>query len=120
MIKTVILTILVGLSLLLTFSLWNSQPNHDDLSNIRSEYVNEVDIGGTEETKKTIIKPTSIIFHKDHHYFGFADPLKQQRLYKKMQEWVLDDFKVSSAQDRPLNKYQVEVIFPTALPIEVI
>src|SRR5699024_12576249 len=26
----------------------------------------------------------------------------------------------SDLQDRPLNKYQVEVIFPTALPIEVI
>lgn len=119
-IKTIILTILVAISLILTFGLWNYQPNLDYLSNTRSEYVNEVDLGGTEETKNTIIEPTAIIFHKENHYFGFTDPRQRQSLFRNIQEWPLDDYTLSNVQGRPTNPYQVEVIFPTSLSMGLI
>ena len=69
--KTIILTILVGISLLLTFSLWNYQPNYDPLYPTSSNYVNEVDAGGIEETKRSIIEPINIVFHYDGETYGF-------------------------------------------------
>lgn len=119
-IKTFILAALVGISLLLTFSLWNYQPNAEYLANEKNEYVNEVDLGGSEESKKTIIEPQAIIFHKDDNYLGFSDPTQRQKLYKDMQDWMLDDYILTSAQGKPTNNYQIEMIFPTSLPIDII
>lgn len=116
-VKSFILTILVGVSLLLTFSLWSYQPNYKPFYN--SSYINEVDLGGTEETKKEIVRPDSIIFHKNHSYFGFEDPTYQQRLYEDMQSWTLNDFRIREGNGRPTNDLQVEVIFSDALPMEI-
>ncbi|HLR41441.1 MAG TPA: two-component system activity regulator YycH [Virgibacillus sp.] len=117
-VKTFILTILVGLSLLLTFGLWTYQPEHELLND--TSYINEVDIGGIEEAKKDIIEPDHIIFHKDQRYFGYEDPINQQNLYKDMQSWPLYNFHVSEANGAPAHKYQVEVIFPDAIPLDML
>lgn len=117
-VKTFILTILVGLSLLLTFGLWTYQPNYELLYD--TSYVSEVDIGGNEETKKDIVEPSSIIFHKNEQYLGYTDPLDGQDLYKDMQTWVLYDLNISEANGAPADKYQAEITFPDAIPLEML
>src|SRR5690625_891410 len=108
-VKTFILTILVGLSLLLTFGLWTYQPEHELLND--TSYINEVDIGGIEEAKKDIIEPNHIIFHKDQRYFGYEDPINRQNLYKDIQSWTLYKLHISEDNGDPEHIYQVEVFF---------
>lgn len=118
--KTIILTVLVGISLLLTFSLWNYQPNYNLLYPTNSKYVNEVDVGGIEETKRSIIEPSNIVFHYDGETYGFNEARELQSLYKHIQEWMLNDFELTSNNGNPTNSNQIEVIFPNPIPIEMI
>lgn len=118
--KTIILTILVGISLLLTFSLWNYQPNYDPLYPTSSNYVNEVDAGGIEETKRSIIEPINIVFHYDGETYGFEKRGELQFLYKHIQEWMLNSYELTSSDSIPTNSNQVEVIFPNPMPMEMI
>lgn len=118
-VKTIVLTLLVGFSLLLTFSLWNSQPNLDYISN-HPEYVSEVDIGGREENKQELIQPGLIIFHKNDQFYGLTDPLERLNIYDQILDWELDHFQTREVGRIPEHSEHVEIIFPTSLPIEVI
>lgn len=119
-IKTIVLTILIIISLLLTFGLWNYQPNRDLLYTTNTKYVSEVDLGGIEETKRSIVKPNAIIFHSNNEYFGFKEPKEQQLLYQDMQDWVLSDYQLSDRKGDLDNQQLVEIIFPDAIPLDLI
>lgn len=117
--KTITLTFLVGLSLVLTYSLWSFQPNITYFSTDQEEYVNEVDIGGSTEKKKTLIQPLQIIFHKEGKPFGFKNPLELEGFYQNMQEWTLEPTTVTQHVDEQSNQNWVEIIFPDSLPLEI-
>lgn len=119
-IKTYILTILVSISILLTFAIWNYQPNYDFLYNNQTEDVSEVDLGGLEKTKRDVVEPVSILFHNNDFYYGFTDPYDQKLFYQDMEDWILDDLNLETIPNLPTYDYQVEVIFPQPLPAEVI
>src|SRR5690625_762980 len=120
-IKTYILTILVLVSVLLTFAIWNYQPNYDFLYNNETEYVNEVDLGGADDkVKRDVIVPTSIIFHNDSNYFGFMNPRDQHLFYEDMAEWEFEDPEIEVAESEPGHMYQVELTFTRHLPAEII
>lgn len=116
--KTYILSILVLISLLLTFSLWNYKPN--TLSSNNPIFVNEVDLGGKEEIKRSLIEPSTITFHNNERYYGFKTPLEGQKLYRDMQDWILKDYQSSAVLGRPTNNHQVEITFENTLPLEII
>mgnify|MGYP001170029179 CR=1 FL=1 len=118
--KTILLTILVGISLLLTFSLWNYQPNYDLLNPSHSDYVSEVDVGGIEETKRSVIQPSQIIFHQQEQIYGYKDPRELQSLYHHMQEWILEHYQLSTNSVLPDREPKIEVIFPIPLPVTLI
>src|SRR5699024_12649737 len=92
-IKTYVLVILVGLSLILSYSIWNYQPNYELLSD--TDYLDEIDIGGKEQSKKDVIKPTSIIFKNAGQYYGFTNPTADHSLFKDMQSWMMYNFQTS-------------------------
>lgn len=119
-VKTYILAFLVVISLVLSLALSNYQPQQDSVYNATSEYVNEVDLGGQEETKHRMIEPKSIIFHNNDRYYGFAEQSGEKDLYHDIQEWALDDVKTGVADGPPLDDIKVEITFPTAMPVEVI
>lgn len=119
-IKTYILTILVIISLLLTFAIWNYQPNYDFLYNDQTEYVNEVNLGGEEKTKRDIIVPDSIVFHDYNNYYGFKNPYAQQEFYERMTEWTLHDPYTETIESIPNYDYQIDIHFPQKLPIEIV
>ena len=60
-IKSVILTILVGISFLVTWNLWTYQPSYEELEN--ADTVQEVSFSSKKDIKD-IVKPDQVIFHK--------------------------------------------------------
>ncbi|WP_373894340.1 YycH family regulatory protein [Virgibacillus sp. CBA3643] len=118
-IKTFVLIILIAFSLLLTFGLWNYQPNYETQN--LSSVINEVDIGGGgDETKSTIVEPNEIIFHADNQHFGYTDPDDRLSLYQDMQAWEMTNFETSETDGRIDQNDEVEVIFPDDLPMEMV
>ncbi|MDY0404144.1 two-component system activity regulator YycH [Virgibacillus sp. 179-BFC.A HS] len=121
-IKTYILIILVGMSLLLTFNIWSYKPNSGLMYDKQGHYVNENDyyIEGKEQTKRDVVVPNEIIFHHLQKNYAFKDPKNSEKLYKNMHDWTLYDFKIRDLQNVPNEKYQIELRFPTAMPMGVI
>ncbi|MFD1362672.1 YycH family regulatory protein [Lentibacillus salinarum] len=116
-VKTFILSILIGISLLLTFALWSYRP---EMGNLTEDVVEDsTDLGGTEETMERLVEPGSIVFRNDGHYFGFADPTDQQSLYSDMQSWVMYNFRTTDSNGPPSEAYQVEFIFPDTIPMNM-
>lgn len=117
-VKSVILAVLIGISLLLTLGLWSYQPNYKFMANM--EYA-EADIGGVDDVhKKDVIVPTSVIFHRYNRVYGFADPKQRESLYRDMQSWVMYNFKTGKADGPPTDDYQVELTFPYKLPMKIL
>ncbi|SDQ05245.1 YycH family regulatory protein [Virgibacillus salinus] len=116
-IKSYILVVLVGVSLLLTFALWSSQPEYPMVKT--DEFVDSVNLGGKKETKKTIIEPKSVIFQNNDNYYSFTDQVDRKSFYEDMQSWVLYEFQTKSTGERPSEENQLEIIFPEALPMEL-
>ncbi|WP_047983476.1 YycH family regulatory protein [Ornithinibacillus californiensis] len=122
-IKSYTLAILVGISLILSISLWSYSPNDDLLDEEQLLDPSELDLGGTEKTKKAIVQPSQIIFSKNkfqQSYFGFANPNDRIKLYNDMTSWVLYNFRAVDGNGRPNNDLLVELIYPEELPMEII
>lgn len=118
LIKSYILGILVLISLLLTFSLWNYKPNYERVFD--TDYVDEVNLGGTKKTKAEVVKPESIIFKRNDNYFSFNKPTEKDDFYKEMQSWVLYDFWSGETNGPPQQDYQVEITFPDAISLDIL
>src|SRR5690625_7224509 len=82
--KSVILVFLVLLSLVLSFLLWNFQPKYGTL---QSKYVSESDIGGKEVNKGDVIRPKSIIFHKNDDSYSFNQAKEKHEFFEGMFAW---------------------------------
>ncbi|WP_226038502.1 YycH family regulatory protein [Aquibacillus saliphilus] len=119
-IKSFILVFLIFLSLMLTLAIWNYQPSYDNATNERSPIDATIE-DGIEETKKSIIKPSQIVFHEAGNHYGLAQVNKEEDLYAVMQEWSLYDFEpISEEEDETTSENEVEVMFPTEIPAELI
>lgn len=119
LIKSFILAILVGLSLLLTFSLWNYKPDYE-LYYPQSKYVNEVDLGGIESSKKTVVQPKSIVYHQGEEISGFREAKLGRDLYREIEQWSLDDYQVEAYKDLASYSNFLEIAFPYDIPMEMI
>ncbi|WP_047980152.1 YycH family regulatory protein [Ornithinibacillus contaminans] len=117
-IKSYTLAILVGISLILTFSLWSYQPYEENADD--DDLVDEIDLGGVEETKKTLVRPSTVMFNKYQYHFGFTNPADREKLYEDMQTWVLYNVRSQEASGPPDDQLNVEVVFPEVLPLEII
>src|SRR5690625_1383171 len=107
--KSILLIVLVSVSLLLTLGLWNYQPDYQHNTGLK--YVNEVDLGGDVESTKTMIQPSSIIFHINNQYFGFNHAMDQLDLYEDMQEWELLDIEIRDRKSTRLNSSHVAISY---------
>lgn len=122
-VKSFILSILVVFSLLLTLGLWYYQPNYDvlyDEDSSVSEF--ETDIGGKKESISDVIKPNAMIFHNyqtDQH-FTFKKPMDYVQLFNNMESWTLSDFKKRPVDGLPKDDEQIEIRFPTDIPMELL
>lgn len=119
-VKSFILVVLVGISFLLSFILWSYQPNYDYFYD--ASYVNEVDIGGVENTRNDLFKPTEVVFRNDDKVFSFTNPLERESFYQDITSVVLYDVNVSELTERPdvTHDEYVEMVFPNPVPAEVL
>lgn len=121
-VKSFILVVLIGISLILSYTLWSYQPNSNQT--IGGEIVEEeMNVGGKSDiTKQNLIKPSNIVFHTEQGYYGFAEANAKDRMYRQMQEWVITNFEVDSNPSLPVehSAEAVELIFPEEIPMEVL
>ena len=119
-IKSIILVVLIGVSLVLSLSLWSYQPNSERA--LSGEVVtNEMNVGGTtDETKRSIVKPSDIIFHTADGPYGFTEATLRDQLYEDMQGWVITDFESSTASSRfDIAERDVELQFDDDIPMGI-
>ncbi|RYG73360.1 hypothetical protein EU245_06625 [Lentibacillus lipolyticus] len=117
-VKSILLWILVGFSLLLSFGLWNYKPEVENLP--EDQYEDRVDLGGHEETIQSLIEPKSIIFQNGQNYYSFSSPNDSKFLYQDMRTWVLYDFWTGEANGRPSENSQIEITFPDVIPVTML
>ncbi|WP_407269406.1 YycH family regulatory protein [Radiobacillus sp. PE A8.2] len=119
--KSIVLVFLITLSLTLTLGIWNYQPNAS-LEDSDDNTI-EAKIGGIQETKKSIIEPSQMIYHINGNHQGLKDNQIEDSLYKELQSSSIYDFRSMNEVDKigpeQSNQY-VEIVFPTALPTDVI
>lgn len=117
--KSFVLVVLIGMSLLLTFGLWTHQPSEGDASLTGEGNYTEGNLGGTEESLKTIVEPSSIIFHDNGSHYGFPNPANQRNFYGEIQEWSMSNFQVPQILSDQSDA-DMEINFPDALPMSIV
>ena len=96
-IKSVLLTILVGISLFFTWNLWNSQPPFEELQN--NSFVESVPLSSEKLEPYQVIKPYKLFLHTPEQHYGTYDNQYVNNLWSEMQKW---DYSLSS--DRNMTK----------------
>jgi regulatory protein YycH of two-component signal transduction system YycFG len=120
-IKSIILTVLILISIVLTWSLWTFQPNYDTLES--SNYVAEISVSEKQELHK-IIRPDLALFHiKDKHH-GTTNSEDLSQIMKEIRSWSFYDVKnvsdrVENIKELMHGSGNVEIVFPGEIPIEL-
>ncbi|KMY55890.1 MULTISPECIES: YycH family regulatory protein [Bacillaceae] len=83
--KSIGLALLVAISIILTLSIWNYQPNYET---IKRDNIHEV--SSISETKEAshLIKPSKVLFHKEDEHYGSTRDLETDEIMKEMQKWT--------------------------------
>ncbi|MFL6561054.1 MAG: YycH family regulatory protein [Bacillus sp. (in: firmicutes)] len=120
-IKSGILTILVLVSILLTWNLWTYQPNYKTMEN--SNYVEEVTLSEKQEVQK-IIRPDQLLYHVKGKHFGTNNTDEIEKVIKALSGWSFFDVKKYSTEVKNLKELihgsgNTEIKFPGEVPIEL-
>ncbi len=122
-IKSVLLTILVGISLFFTWNLWNSQPPFEELQN--NSFVESVPINSEERELYQVIKPNKLFLHTPEQHYSTYDSQYLNNLWLDMQKW---DYSLNLTQTLPKGKFinwinsndeaRIELKFLDGIPYE--
>lgn len=120
-IKSAILTILVFLSIFLTWNLWTYQPNYQTMQ--KSKTIAEVTLSEKQEVKK-IIRPDIAMFHEKGNNYGTMNSNNLDKFISDMSRWSFIDFKYYTNKAGNIDQLEqgngkVEIIFPAEVPIEL-
>ncbi|MCP8971235.1 YycH family regulatory protein [Ectobacillus ponti] len=122
--KTAILTVLVGMSLALTYSLWTYQPNSDAQSN--TKYIQDVPAVAKKEMNE-VVYPSRVAIHTENsHKVSYSNSLNASlyRLLEKGEFQNLHDRSASVAKDEFLSfmhgKGKMEFVFPAEISLHTI
>ncbi|NRD77392.1 hypothetical protein HPT25_07750 [Bacillus sp. BRMEA1] len=120
-IKSVVLTILVMLSILLTWNLWTYQPHYETMEG--SNYVAEVTLSEKQEVQK-IVQPDLILFHIKGEHYGTNNPGELDKVIKELSKWTFTDIKdvtskVTSIKELMYGPGKAEIDFAGDVPIEL-
>lgn len=120
-IKSGILTILVLVSLLLTWNLWTYQPNYDKLE--KSKTLEEVTVDKKQDVTK-IVRPDQVLFHVKGQHYGTSNPDELDKLIKEVSSWTISDVKNYTEKAGNVDSFihgsgNAELVFPSDVPIEL-
>ncbi|MBB6282983.1 YycH family regulatory protein [Geobacillus subterraneus] len=123
-IKTVVLTVLVLISITLTFVLWTYYPKYDVLQN--DEYIQHVSVSNTQVDTAMVVQPKQMLIHKNGVHYAVTKEEEKNEVLKEMEKWTFDDFENISSSVSPgkfltfLNgKERLEIIYPDEVPIDI-
>ncbi|MFT4139493.1 hypothetical protein COK37_18480 [Bacillus thuringiensis] len=120
--KTIVLINLVVISLFLTFNLWTYVPDSTSMQNAKFVQGNE----GTNQTKiSDVVRPTSIIVHKDKNHYGSRREADIESIYKPLEVGELHEFREISITKDDFLSYvhgegKIELVFPTDIPFDTV
>ncbi|WP_456277215.1 YycH family regulatory protein [Bacillus sp. AK128] len=122
-IKSFLLTMLVIMSLVLTWSLWTYQPNLGVIES--TEFISDVEIGEKRDAA-SLIFPEKVLFHKNGSHYGATDHTTVNDMMEYMRTWrfeELSDITIAVGQEY-LNLIHgqdgIEIIFPSELSVETL
>ncbi|MCH1626759.1 YycH family regulatory protein [Fredinandcohnia quinoae] len=121
-IKTVILTILIIISIVLTWQLWTYQPHHKTLEKL-TDIVEENPASNTKDIP-SLVKPMKILFHKDGQHFATFEESEINKLMKYIRTWEVNDVKNISSSIRDFTSFikkdgHAEIIFADKIPLQI-
>ncbi|HEY4599813.1 MAG TPA: two-component system activity regulator YycH [Cerasibacillus sp.] len=121
-IKSYALFILVGLSLILTYNIWTYKPGFDVHQDKDRMYVSEDDLflAGDTLLLEDVIIPNDMIFHDQGDFFGFQQANDLKSLYREIGRWTIYEFSTGDSTGPPKQKRQIEIRYPTPLPMKII
>jgi regulatory protein YycH of two-component signal transduction system YycFG len=119
--KSVILTVLILVSIVLTWNLWTYQPNFEMKEN--GNYVAEVTLKEKRDLRD-IISPDLALFHSNGQHFGTTDAGELDKIMDELRTWSFYDVKnysdeVEDIKDLVHGNGNAEIIFPADVPIEL-
>lgn len=119
-IKTITLSILVILSVYLTWSIWTYQPKYDTMD---TKVVPGVSISEKKEVKH-IVKPDKIFYHQNDTHLGTVHSGEIERIIKEISKWNFEQFEDVSGHILDLNSFlyengKVQIVFPDNVPMEI-
>lgn len=91
--KTVVLIILVGLSILLTFSIWSYHPNYEKVEKPEPSGV----LMDKKRTLPEIIQPARLLIRQEGDWRGTIDTEEMAPLFTEMKKWQLTDISIVSS-----------------------
>ncbi|WP_042354555.1 YycH family regulatory protein [Bacillus rubiinfantis] len=120
-IKSIILTFLVCVSILLTWNLWTYQPNYETMDS--HNYVEEVNLGGKQEVSNVIL-PDQVLYHIDGKHYGTNNSGELDKVIKEVSKWTIIDVKNVTEKVPNFNELihgsgNAEIVFPNEVPIEL-
>lgn len=111
--KSLLLVVLIGTSMILTFGMWNYQADYDPL-NERSV---EGTLSGAEKSVDEIVLPSEILFKQEGNYYTHANPSLKEQFYDRLQDLPLTEMeRLPVEEERTASNYEIEVIFPQEVP----
>ncbi|AST93908.1 YycH family regulatory protein [Sutcliffiella cohnii] len=123
-IKSIILTILVLVSLLLTWNIWTYQPAYEYIG--REELIQDVAIKDKYDIS-TLIRPMKLLFHHDGIHYGTEEQQEIERLVKEIKRWrvqAIEQISPLVAQEDFTSfmhgKGKIEVVLPDEIPLSTL
>jgi regulatory protein YycH of two-component signal transduction system YycFG len=123
-IKTIVLTTLVIISLVLSYSLWSYQPAYDLIQ--KQDYVQNVSIGSKEDYRDIIV-PYELILHREDKHLVTNKENEIYTWYRLLQKNQITDLKNISNQtseqqyeNLTTTNNRIEYVFPVSVPIETL
>lgn len=121
-IKSIILIILVGLSIFLTWNIWSYQPRYDFISN--GTTVENVSIG-TKKEIEDVIKPTKMIYSISNQLtLGTTNPLEIENIMNEIQKWDVSkltniSYSIDNFYSFTNSTNQLQLQFAISVPMEI-
>ncbi|PHD77572.1 transcriptional regulator [Bacillus sp. AFS043905] len=120
--KSIILIILVGTSIFLTWSIWTYEPEYDPFEQ-SSEFIK---IKSDVQIVSDVIKPVSILFHGNGQHFQTSNPAEINEMEKEFSQWRFRGIKEISV-NRLQRKFDdfvhedgsIEIEFSDDIPISL-
>lgn len=119
-IKSIGLALLVAISIILTLSIWSYQPNYDT---IKRDNIHEV--SSISETKEAshLVKPSTVLFHKDDEHYGSTRDIEVDEIMKEIQTWTFTNTvdvssRITEKEFGELlhGENRLELLFPAFIP----